>query len=191
MEQIKNKAQDTRKALRKNTDIFIKFKEIEEIIGKFSDIYIGSAYNDFKNFVTVIPTEESYSEIKFQIESAFNGGRLFYDAYQKQDFGKLDSLQKDLKITMQEFNELLDEVKRLPKGIKKYDTEFTVLDQIITQIKNLKVLTELQGINNDLEKALVFAAEGSDQRVYGIFSKQIKNMGYIYKDNKSWEEEEK
>lgn len=191
MEQIKNKAQDTRKALRKNTDIFIKFKEIEEIVGNFSNIYIGSAYNDFKNFVTVIPTDESYSEIKFQIESAFNGGRLFYDAYQKQDFGKLDSLQRDLKIAMEEFNRLLDEVKRLPKGIEKYDTEFTMLDQLVTQIKSLKVLTELEQINKDLEKVLVFAAEGSDQRVYGIFSKHIKNMGYIYKDKKSWEEEEK
>lgn len=191
LEQIKNKAQDTRKALRKNTDIFIKFKEIEEIIGKFSDIYIGSAYNDFKNFVTVIPTEESYSGIKFQIENAFNGGRLFYDAYQKQDFGKLDSLQKDLKIAMEEFNGLLDEVKRLPKEIQKYDTEFKILDQLVAQIKSLNVLSELERINQDLEKALVFAAEGSDQRVYGLFSKQIKNMGYIYKDKKSWEEEEK
>jgi len=192
LQQIKNKAQDTRKILRKNTDIFIKFKEIEEIVGKFSsEMFLGSSYHDFDSFVKVIPLEVSYSEIQSQLKNAFIAGELFYDAYEKQSFGKLDSLQKDIKVKMEEFNGLLDEVKRLPEEVKKYDSEFIKLDQLVTDIKNLKVLDQLEKINQNLEEALIFAAEGSDRRVYGIFSKQIKNMGYIYKDKKSWEEEEK
>ena len=191
MQQIQNKAQDARKALRRNTDIFIKFKEIEEIVTKFSEIYIGTAYQDINNFVTKTPKEESYSEIQSQIKNAFIGCELFIDAYQKQDFGKLDSLQKDLKTAMEDFNGLLDEIKRLPEDVRKYDTEFSMLDQQVAQIKSLSVLSELKKINEDMGTALVFAAEGTDQREYGIFYKQIKNLGYIYKDKKSWEEEEK
>ena len=123
-------------------------------------------------------------------KNAFIGGGLFYDAYEKQDFCKLDSLQKDLKVAMEEFNGLLDEVKRLPEDIQKYNAEFAAVDQLVLQIKSLSVLTKLDKINQELEEALVFAAEGSDQRVYGIFYKRLKNLGYIYKDKKSWEEED-
>ncbi|MEJ2543390.1 MAG: hypothetical protein P8Y99_04930 [Calditrichaceae bacterium] len=190
LEKIQDKAQITRKALRRNTDIFIKFKEIEEIVSKFSDIYIGTAYTNFNDFVTVVPNAESYSEIRAQLKNAFIGGGLFYDAYDKQDFGKLDSLQKDLKVKLEEFNGLLDEVRRLPKDVTKYDKEFSIIDQLVGNIKSLNVLDDLKDINKDLEESLIFAAEGSSKREYGIFYKEIKNLGYIYKDKKSWEEED-
>lgn len=187
---ITNKAQLNRMALRRNTDVFIKFKEIEEITNNFSNIGVGIAYLDLKEFAEKIPKEESYSKIQSQLEKTFNGSQLFHQAYDVQVFGKLDSLHKDLVLKMEEFNILLDEVKRLPKEVEKYDTEFVVVEQLIADIKAINVISQLDKIINDLEEALVFAAEGKNESVYVIFSKKIKNLGNIYRDKKSWEEEE-
>ena len=190
LQSITNKAQINRKALRRNTDVFIKFKEIEEIVGNFANIGVGTAYLDLKRFVLEMPEEESYSEIKSQLEKAFNGSRIFYQAYDEQIFGKLDSLQRDLFVKMEEFNALLDEVKRLPEEVEKFDVEFGVLEQLITEIKSVNAIVQSDKINQDLEEALVFAAEGMEKSVYVIFNKKIKNLGNLYKNKKSWEEEE-
>ena len=151
---------------------------------------MGTAYQNLKKFASDIPEEESYSEIQVKLEKAFNGSRLFYQAYDEQVFGKLDSLQKDLFVKMEEFNLLLDEVKRLPEDAIKYDSEFEMVKKLIADIKTVNAIDQLDKINNDLEKALIFAAEGIEKSVYVIFNKKIKNLGNIYRDKKSWEEEE-
>ena len=189
LQSIKNKAEFTRKAIKRNTDIFIKYKEIEEVVGKFSDISVGTAYLNLKKFATEAPNEESYSLIKDQLESAFDGGRIFYQAYNENIFGNLDSLQRDLKNKMEEFNSLIDEVKRLPEEVKKYDVEFAEIDNLIEQMKKTNIAPQMNKINQEMEKTLVFVAEGFEKSVYLIFNKKIKNLGFIYKDKKSWEEE--
>ena len=189
LQSIKNKAEFTRKAIKRNTDIFIKYKEIEEVVGKFSDISVGTAYLNLKKFATQAPNEESYSLIKDQLESAFDGGRIFYQAYNENIFGNLDSLQRDLKNKMEEFNSLIDEVKRLPEEVKKYDVEFAEIDNLIEQMKKTNIAPQMNKINQEMEKTLVFVAEGFEKSVYLIFNKKIKNLGFIYKDKKSWEEE--
>ena len=144
-----------------------------------------------KKFANDIPTEESYSKIKNQLKDALQGGRIFLQAYNQQNFGNLDSLQKNLVQLMEQFNDLLDEVRRLPKGVEKYDAEFDMLNQLLSKIKSANVVSQLEKINKELENTLIFAAEGVNEPVYLIFNKSIKNLGYIYKGNKSWEEKDK
>ncbi|MEJ2053849.1 MAG: hypothetical protein P8X42_08020 [Calditrichaceae bacterium] len=191
LDMIKNKAQFTRKAVKRNTDIFVKYKEIEEVVNKISEISVGTAFSDMKKFANDIPTEESYSKIKNQLKDALQGGRIFLQAYNQQNFGNLDSLQKNLVQLMEQFNDLLDEVRRLPKGVEKYDAEFDMLNQLLSKIKSANVVSQLEKINKELENTLIFAAEGVNEPVYLIFNKSIKNLGYIYKGNKSWEEKDK
>jgi hypothetical protein len=191
MESIKTKAYEIRRELRKNTDVFIKYKEIEENINKFNDISVISANNDLKNFVEITPSSESFSELNTQLENALNGVRIFHQAYSQNFFGNLDSLHRDLKTNMEEFNELLGSVRRLPKGVEKFEAEFSELDQLEQNIKDLNIVPQLEKLETQVSNALLFASEGEEKTVYGIFNKKIENLGYIYKDNKSWEEEKK
>jgi cell fate (sporulation/competence/biofilm development) regulator YlbF (YheA/YmcA/DUF963 family) len=189
LETIKTKAYDIRRSLRKNTDVFIKYKEIEEIINRFADISVSTSYKDLDKFITEVPESESFSEIKDNLESTLMAVRIFHQAYQEQFFGNLDSLQRDLIVGLEEFNSLLDEVRRLPKGTEKFETEFGKIEQLQAKIKGLNVVSELGKIEADLSEALFFASEGKRQPMYVVFNKSIKNFGYIYKDNKSWEQE--
>jgi len=190
LEVIKDKAQTVRRLIRRNTDIFIKYKEIEEVVIKFEDISVGTAFSSLDSFVLNIPGEQSFSDIKNQLEETLQGSRIFYQAYDKQNFGNLDSLQQDLIVLMEEFNALLDEVRRLPEGAEKFEAEFEDLEQLVAEIKGLNLLPQLDNIIKDLESALIFAAEGKEETVYLIFKKTIQNLGYVYKDQKSWEEED-
>jgi hypothetical protein len=52
------------------------------------------------------------------------------------------------------------------------------------------MLNKMKKIEENLGNIFLFASEGKNIKIYGIFNKQIENQGYIYKDSKSWEEEE-
>lgn len=189
LESIKNKAFESRKALRKNTDVFIKYKEIEEIINRFADISVTMANKDLDNFKLRVPKSESYSNIETYTENALNGVRIFKQAFEQQIFGNLDTLQKELFKAMDEFNTLLSGVGRLPAEAKKFENEAEQLKQLESRLKGLSVIPQLSNLEKDLGAALEFMAEGKEVMVFGLFKKKVKNMGYIFKDTKSWEEE--
>ncbi len=185
---IKDKAYTIRKTLRKNTDIFIQYKELEEIINRFNEISIISAYNELSTLVDKTPDNYSYDDMKTLSESGLNGIRIFKQAYTESFFGNLDSLHKDLVVSMQNFNELLSSVRRLPKSIVNFEKDIQMIDQLKEAAKNTKD-AGLEDIEKELGDIYLFASEGTTQRVYGVFSKKITNFGYIFKNTKSWEED--
>lgn len=190
LDSVKNTAFQARQALRRNTDVFIKFKEIEEIINRYEDISVTTAYRDLVQFVDVVPGSESYSEIKDQLGSVLNGVRLLNQAYSMQNFGMLDTLQRDLLVTMDQYNVLLDGIRRLPKEARKYETEMDEIKRLEAKLKGLDVAEPLSKLEEKIGKALIFAAEGKEVRMYGVFNKRINNYGNIYRDDKSWERQD-
>lgn len=191
---LENKGLEIKRKLRRNTDVFIAYKTLQELVGKFSDISFISAYNDLNNFTETVPATESYSDLKNASQNALTAIQLFKQAYAEKVFGKLDSLHLQVKNQLQEFDSLLTTVRRLPKGIVDFQNDITLLDQMFSQIKNIddpSFMTQMDDIEQGLKDMYLFASKGKTVRVYGVFNKKIKNFGYIYRDTKSWEEEAK
>lgn len=191
LEMIKSKAYAIRKKIRRNTDIFIKYKEVEEVIGQFNDVGFISAYHDLDHFMNLVDSTESFSEIKNASENALTGIRLWEQAYSENVFGKLDTVHNDLKKKLTEFNELLASIKRLPKGIENFEKDITMLDNALGTIKNnsnANTTDLMKKIEQQVEDLYLFAKKGKSIPAYVVFKKKIKNFGYIYRDSKSWEE---
>jgi len=191
---LENKGLEIKRKLRRNTDVFIAYKSLQEVIGRFSDISFISAYKDLQTFAQAVPVSESFSEIKSTAQNALTGVQLFKQAYTEQVFGNLDSLHLQVKQGLQEFDSVLAKVRRLPKGVQDFHKDITMLDSMLQQIKKIEDPTftdHLGKIEKNLEDLYLFASKGKTIRVYGVFSKKIKNFGYIYRDTKSWEEEAK
>ncbi len=185
---IKDKAYSIRKKLRKNTDIFIKYKEVEELVNKFRDISIYGAHNSLKELAQNTDTTESYSTLQGYTESGLEGIRIFKQAYESQVFGNLDSLHKNIKTTLAEFDTMLTTVRRLPKDIVNFEQDIINLDQVLSTVKSAND-QNFSEIEKKLGETYLFASEGSKIRQYGVFSKKIVNFGYIYRGTKSWEDE--
>jgi hypothetical protein len=193
LESIKEKGYAIRKKIRRNTDIFIMYKQVEEIINKFNEISVFSAYTDLTTFMNSVPVTESYSDIKLNTENALNGIRIYHQAYKENFFGNFDSLHIDLVEALGEFNELMSNVRKLPKDVSNFDNDINNINSLQAQIKNIpteSMLNKMKIIEENLGNIFLFASEGKNIKIYGIFNKQIENQGYIYKDSKSWEEEE-
>lgn len=190
---IKDKAYQTRRAIRKNTDIFIKYKEVEELINQFATISVSLAYEQLNTFKNNAEPTESYSDLSLYIKDALNGVRIFSQAYSKNFFGNLDSLNNDLVVLLEQYNELLGKVRRLPRGVENFEQDIETLNALLNQIKEVRsdaLLTNLNETEAELGDLLLFTEEGKKKTVYGIFKRRIKNFGYIYKDVKSWEEDQ-
>jgi hypothetical protein len=189
---IKNKSLAIKSQLRRNPDIFFKQKEVAALISKYNDISLYSAYSDLNKFTKDLPETQSYSKIKANIEIALSGSRMFKQAYQDNFFGNLDSLHIDLVVALQEYDSLLQNVRRLPKGIVGFSEDIKSLDAALEQVKNpgkkKEIVESLGKMEKILEDAFIFAEKGKTITTYGIFNKKIENFGYIYKDSKSWEE---
>lgn len=185
---IKEKAYTIRKRLRKNTDIFIKFKEIEEIVNKFSEISIYSAQKALTELAQNTSASESYSMLQGYTENGLDGIRIFKQAYEKQMFGNLDSLHKNMNVAMAEFDTLLTTVRRLPKDIVNFEQDVVNLDQLLATVKNAQD-PNLADIENGLGEIYLFASEGITVKQYGVFNKKNVNFGYIHRGTKSWEDE--
>ncbi len=189
---LKNKAYTTRKKLRRNTDLFIAYKELEDIIDKYNDISFISAYFDLEKYIDRAQNSESYSDIKKSTEDALNGIRIFNQAYSEKFFGNLDSLHRKVQMKLHEFDSLLTKVRRLPKDIENFENDMSAFDQVLNQVKNPADMgPAMDKIENELKDNFLFASKGKTVHVYGVFNKSIKNFGYIYKDSKSWEEKKK
>ena len=188
LKSIMEKAYTIRRALRKNTDIFIKYKEMEEIAGRFNDISVFSAKNDLNKLVEKTPVSESYGELKSLSETSLTGIRIFEQAYEENFFGNLDSLHKDFTVSMAEFDELLLKVRRLPKSIVLFEQDVELFNQLLADIKTQND-PNLASIERQLGEIYLFASEGSSESRYGVFNKKIVNFGFIDRGLKSWEEE--
>lgn len=193
LESIKEKGYAIRKKIKRNTDIFIMYKQIEEIVNKFNEISVFSAYTDLSTFVNNVPVTESYSDIKLNTENALNGIRIYHQAYNENFFGNFDSLHIDLVEALGEFNELMSNVRKLPKDVSNFDNDINNINNLQAQVKNIpteSMLNKMKIIEENLGNIFLFASEGKNIKIYGVFNKRIENQGYIYKNSKSWEEEE-
>ncbi|HGY54355.1 MAG TPA: hypothetical protein ENK44_01510 [Caldithrix abyssi] len=192
LESIRQKGENIRKRLKRNTDIFIKYKEMEEVINRFDNIGVVTSYNDLTKFVDLANNSSSYGEIKSSIESGLNAVRIYKQAYEENIFGKLDTLHKEIINEMESFNELLSTVRRLPKDVRNFESDIQTLQalrQEISAINSPQLIEGLKALEADFVDLFFFASEGTTQTVYGVFSKKIINPGYIEKGVKSWEEE--
>ena len=193
LQALKEKAYKIRKKIRKNTDLFIKYKEIESLVDEFGKISMYNAYNGCRSFAYEADSTESYSDLHTYTEDALNGVRIFKQAYTENFFGNLDSLHRDLQVAISDFDSLLSSVRRLPKGIENLEQDGMLLDQLLQDIKNAgspELKEKLAALEEKLGELYLFESEGKEITVYGVFNKKLKNFGYIFQDSKSWEEKD-
>lgn len=189
---VYDKGLSIKAVIRRDLDITIKNKEIEETIIKYTNGSEHTAALSLNDFVKVVNGSNSYSELKESIEKGRNAIGIFKQVYEGNVFDNIDSLNVEMKAHIVEFNKILEGKRKLPKEITKFEINAFKLDQIADKIKaqastkNVQLLVELQ---SDLDEALLFASEGKTISVYGIFEKARENFGYIYKNAKSWEED--
>ncbi len=187
LDSLDAKGYSIRKRLRKNTDIFIAYKQMEEVIKRFKDIIVVTAYTDLETMIQRVPQSESFSELKEITEKSLAGIQVFNQAYSQNTFGNLDSLHRDLTNAIFEYDSLLSKVRRLPKDIVNLEEDKVQLDQLLGNIKNAAD-SNLGSLEEQIGKIFLFTSEGTTETKYGVFKKKIVNFGYITRGSKSWEE---
>lgn len=192
LNKIQQKGLDIKTKVRRNIDITIKNKEIEDKINKFKS---GSEYNsanDLKEFVEVVKNGQSYSAIKESITKARDAISIFKQIYSENLFNNVDSIHVGMLKDITEFNTVLGKVRRLPRSVEKFENEEAQLNQILENIKQKSASTDaaqLDALSEELKVLFEFASNGENQNVYGVFEKKIENFGYVNNSQKSWEEE--
>ena len=175
---------------RRNIEVTIKTKEIEAVIDQIPNSAAFEAYLKTKSYVDAIPQSDSYSEIKDKTESALISVGAFSQIYGDSFFGNLDTVHVELIDLLNQFNELLSNIRR---NTFTLDYHIEQLNNALSQIKSIpkeSVLPTLQRVEEDLTTTYIFASEGKEKSVYGLFATQIINYGKIYGSTgrKSWEE---
>lgn len=192
VQSIINKGIAIKSQMRRNLDITIKNAELKDNLSTYQKGSEYKAATELEKFVDIVSKSQSYSELKDAIESARNAVGIFQQVYGGNLFVNIDSVNQDIISNLNAYNKILSEIKRLPKGIKNFESEPEKLNHIVDKIKQKTTSNsteELAKVKSQFEDALQFATEGETQRVYLIFKKEIKNFGYVYKNSKSWEEE--
>ncbi len=180
-----------KKLLRRNIDITVKNKELEERISKYENGSEFSAANDLRQFVDLVHNSKSFSDLKEGIEKARNAVSIINQIYSENLFANIDSVHKSVIADLEEYNTILSGIRRLPKGVEKFENEISQLETVLSNIKKKTASTDsemLAKVQASLEDALLFATEGKSIRVYGVFCKNQQNYGYINQSTKSWEE---
>jgi len=190
------KADEIRRKFRKNADLFIAYKELEDIKGRFNDLSVISSARDLSDFVKIVPRCQSFSNLKEKIEKSLNAVRIFNQAYTENVFGNLDSVHVRFIAKLDEINGILEKMQKRRRRAKipTLMAERQTMDSLLTAFKGVKddqLISNLNKLEKEVGDLFVFAEEGKKIKVYGVFDKEIKNFGYIYKDVKSWEEEKK
>lgn len=175
---------------RRNIDITIKTKEVEATVDEIPNSAAFDAYLKIKSFTENIPVTDSYSQIKDQVESTLLSTGAFRQIYGDNFFGNLDTLHIEIINHLNEYNEILSKIRR---NQFSFDTYIDNLNTALTQIKAVpkeSVLPVLEQVEENLKNIYLFASEGKEQSVYGLFSTRIVNFGKISGPigQKSWEE---
>ena len=188
---IHKKALDIKKKIRRNIEITIKNKEIDESFGKYRESTEYAAYKDLKDFIDVAQNSLSFSDIVEASEKGRNAISIFKQIYGENLFNNIDSIHAKIKADLEEYNSILAKVRRLPRGVENFEKDIAVLDALVARMKEAKSNTDvakLSDLQKQLEELILFAADGITIPQYYIFKKSIKNVGYIYKNTRSWEE---
>jgi len=103
---------DVKADYRRNLEVTIKTKELDEIISKLKDSQVLSAYTELQAFVDIVPNSDSYNMIKMQIESALIKADIFKQIYENKLFGQFDTLHVQMTGHLSDFNNILSGVRR-------------------------------------------------------------------------------
>ncbi len=180
-----------KKNYRRNIEVTIKTKELDDVIPRITEVAVFEAYKNYQSFVDRVPVTDSYSEIQDDIASSLIATGSFIQVYEGQFFGKLDTLHLEMIAQLEDFNNILSSIRR-----NTFDFNWAIdqLNQSISQIKSVQgsaVLPTLKAVETDLKDLFIFASEGDEETVYGIFNMNVVNHGKVYGRTaiKSWEEE--
>jgi competence protein ComGC len=191
LDSIKSYYMMVKQNFRRNIDITIKTKELDDVIPRLKEVAVFGAYEDYQNLVDRVPVTDSYSEIKDNIAKSLIATGSFVQVYEGQFFGKLDTLHIEMINQLEDFNRILASVRN-----NTFDFNWAIdrLNQNLSQIKSVQgsaVLPVLHSIEDDLKNLYVFASGGDERTVYGIFKSSIINHGKVYGKSaiRSWEEE--
>jgi hypothetical protein len=187
---LKTYYMEVKSASRRNLEITIKTKELDEVISKLSDTPVLSAHSNLQSFVDVVPNSDSYADIRSQIESALINSGIFRQIYEDQLFGNFDTLHVQLIGHLNEFNQIVSQVRRNTFSFDSYITEFNALRSQAESTSSATLLPAINSIEEDLTDLFLFASEGLEKNVYGLFSTKIENHGKVFGKIglKSWEE---
>jgi hypothetical protein len=182
---------EVKRTYRRNLDITIKTKELDDLLPRIKDVGAFSAYSSFKSFVDIVPQSNSFSEIRDVSAEALIAAGSFVQIYNDNFFGKLDTLHNELIGHLNEFESLVSAMRR-----NKFSFNWAI-DNFNTNLNAIKspsgsdMVPKLQQIKTGLEEVFIFAGEGDDRTVNGVFSTQIVNHGKVYgrTAQKSWEDE--
>ena len=193
LDSVKTKTNLIRQKYRKNTDLFIAYKELEGLTKRYNKISVVTAYQDLEKFRTITPKCQSFSVIKDLVENSWKAIQIYNQAYSENTFGNLDSLHKKVQNKLAEVKDIILKIKKHNRRAKvqTLEPEQSVLDSLLKTFeakKDAALLSKMKKVEKELQDIFVFAKKGKKIRVYWIFNKKIKNFGYIYKDVKSWEE---
>ena len=177
---------------RRNLEVTIKTKELDEVISKLKDTAVLSSYTELQTFVEIVPKSESYNMIKQLLESAIINAGIFKQIYENKLFGQFDTLHVQMTGHLSEFNNILSGIRR---NTYSFDEFINTLNTAHNQIKSIppqRVLSNLNEIEERLTDSFVFASEGQEKSVYGLFTTKIENYGKVFgkTGQKSWEEAE-
>ncbi len=189
LKMVHNKGLEIKKKIRRNIEILVKNKELEILLKKYEDGSEYNAFKDLKDFVNMVNNSKSFSNIVKDAENARSALSIMEQMYEKSLFNNLDSLNADAVKKLQEFNDVLSKVRRLPRGIKNFDGDIAKLNAVLAEIKEAKPnVSQFKDLQNKLEEVLMFAADGKEIRVNLVFKKTLKNAGFIHRNSKSWED---
>lgn len=191
LKEIRDYCPQIKAQYRRNIDITIKTKELEGTLDEYANSAVFAAYLKSKSFTEKVPVSDSYSEIKDQVESALLSVGAFRQIYDDNFFGNLDTLHLETVNHMIEYNEILSKIRR---NQMSFDPFIDNLNTALLEIKTIpkeSVLPALQQIEDNLKNIYLFASEGKEKSVYGLFSTRIVNYGKISDPGgrKSWEEQ--
>lgn len=133
----------------------------------------------------------SFSETKNQLENSLISLGIFKQIYSDNIFGNLDSAHVRIIDHLVQYNELLSKIRRnnfsFDWFIEKLQTSFSQ----IKSVSSASLLTSIGQIETNLQGLYIFASDGQDESVYGVFSTKISNQGKVYGTTarKSWEDE--
>jgi prefoldin subunit 5/competence protein ComGC len=175
---------------RRNIEVTIKTKEIEAVLEELPSTVVFDAYLKAKSYVDVVPQTDSYSQIQNEIESTLISIAAFKQIYEDSFFGNLDTVHVDLIDQLNQFNELLSQIRRNTFSL---DYHIESLNSALIQIKSVQkesVLPTLLKVEENLQTAYLFASEGKEKSIYGLFATRVINYGKIDgpTGRKSWEE---
>jgi len=192
LDSINTYAAEIKTKYRRNAEVHFKTKDIEAVIAELKSTSTLSSYENLYKFVSDVPPSNSYSDIKSMAESTLLGIGLFKQIVETQIYGKLDTVHLDLNKEMDSFDELLAGIR---KNTYSFDSYKTQIDEALAQVKSnssaANLIETLSKTELNLQQLYLFASEGKDESVYGIFSTNIVNQGKMYgrTSEKSWEEE--